>query len=136
MVARTPLITTIAFSPSKIPVCAVSEAVGSAADLQYYGGQPADSRDSQVDSRKLTSIRDPYDYPDYGSGYGHTMLSMEHDLKSKDPYDRYTMPSSMGGALSSLGSLAGYPPSSLYSSPYSPYTHNPSTTVIKMENLL
>merc|ERR1719273_2757284 len=36
------------------------------------------------------------------------------------------MPSSMGGALSSLGSLAGYPPSSLYSSPYSPYTHNPS----------
>ena len=126
MVARTPLITTIAFSPSKIPVCAVSEAVGSAADLQYYGGQPADSRDSQVDSRKLTSIRDPYDYPDYGSGYGHTMLSMEHDLKSKDPYDRYTMPSSMGGALSSLGSLAGYPPSSLYSSPYSPYTHNPS----------
>ena len=127
LVARPPppQISTIAFSTSKIPVCAVSEAASGAADLQYYGGQPGDSRDS-LDSRKLTGIREPYDYPDYGSGYGHTMLSMEHDLKGKDPYDRYTMPSSMGGALSSLGSLAGYPPSSLYSSPYSPYTHNPS----------
>jgi len=103
-------------------VCAVSEA-GSAADLQYYGGHPSD-RDG--DSRKLASIRDTYDYPDYGSGYGHTMLAMEPDLKGKDPYDRYTMPSSMGGALSSLGSLAGHPPSSLYSSPYSPYAHHPS----------
>ncbi|XP_023332405.1 transcription factor Sox-2 isoform X2 [Eurytemora carolleeae] len=54
------------------------------------------------------------------------MLSMEPDIKSKDPYDRYTMPHSMGGALSSLGSLAGHTPSSLYSSPYSPYSHHPS----------
>merc|ERR1719445_2596716 len=53
------------------------------------------------------------------------MLSMEPDLKGKDPYDRYAMPP-MGGALSSLGSLAGHPPSSLYSSPYSPYAHHPS----------
>merc|ERR1719297_139104 len=51
---------------------------------------------------------------------------MEPDLKAKDPYDRYTMPPSMGGALSQLGSLTGgYPPTSLYS-PYSPYSHNPS----------
>ena len=40
---------------------------------------------------------------------------------------RYAMPPSMGGALSQLGSLTGgYPPTSLYS-PYSPYSHNPSS---------
>lgn len=109
-------------------MCAVSEGGAggvAASDLaSYYSG--SDSRD--VDTRKLTSIRDTYDYPDYGSGYGHSMLgSMEPDLKGKsDPYDRYAMPPSMGGALSQLGSLTGgYPPTSLYS-PYSPYSHNPS----------
>lgn len=110
---------TIEFNSSKIPVCGVQEG-GPGPDLQYYS-HPAE-RD---DSRKLASIRDQYDYPDY-SGYGHPMLSMEPDIKSKDPYDRYTMPHSMGGALSSLGSLAGHTPSSLYSSPYSPYSHHPS----------
>ena len=103
-------------------MCGVQEG-GGAPDPLYYT-HPADRGD---DGRKLSSLRDTYgDYPDY-TGYGHTMLSMEPDLKAgKDPYDRYTMPHGMGGALSSLGSLAGHPPSSLYSSPYSPYSHHPS----------
>ena len=135
-------ISTIAYSPvPKIPVCAVSEAGPgplTSADLASYYGGPPDLRERDLgpppglpDGRKLTSIRDYPEYPDYpGSGYpGHTMLAMEPDLKSsvaKDPYDRYAMPPSMGGALSQLGSLTGgYPPTSLYS-PYSPYSHNPS----------
>ena len=111
-------------------MCGVQEGGPGGPDpLQYYGGHPAE----REDPRKLLSsagLRDPYDgYPDY-SGYGHTMLGMEPDLKGVkgDPYERYSMPASMGmGALSSLGSLAGHhppPPSSLYSSPYSPYAHH------------
>ena len=89
---------TIAYSPvPKIPVCAVSEAGGpgplTSADLaSYYGGPPdLRERDLGPPPPKLASIRDYPEYPDYpGSGAypGHTMLAMEPDLKSKDPYDR------------------------------------------------
>ena len=95
-------------------------------DLQsYYSHHPADRGD---DGRKYSSLRDGYEgYPDYTTGYGHSMLMDPAEIKSsKDAYERYSMPPhSMGGALSSLGSLAGHhPPSSLYSSsPYSPYSH-------------
>lgn len=102
------------------------EGGGPPSDIAYYGTHHPLDREGE-DSRKLTAIRDPYEYPDYSAGYGHSMLGMDPgDLKGKDMYDRYTMPSSMGGALSSLGSLAGHAPSSLYSSPYSPYAHHPS----------
>ena len=124
-------------------MCAVSEAGPgplTSADLAAYYGAPPDLRERDLgpppgltDGRKLATIRDYSEYPEYpGSGgyTGHTMLAMEPDLKSsvaKDPYDRYAMPPSMGGALSQLGSLTGgYPPTSLYS-PYSPYSHNPSS---------
>ena len=106
-------------------MCGVQEGGQAPPDLQYYTSHPAERDDPRKLGRDgYPSIKDGYpDYPDY-TGYGHTMLSMEPDLKTKDPYDRYTMPHSMGGALSSLGSLAGHPPSSLYS-PYSPYSHHP-----------
>ena len=109
---------------AKIPVC---EGGLPPTDLGYYGTSHHPS-DREEDGRKLTALREPYEYPDYGAGYGHSMLgSIPEDLKAgKDMYDRYSMPPSMGGALSSLGSLAGHPPSSLYSSPYSPYAHHPS----------
>ena len=103
-------------------MCAVPQA-GEGGDLQSYYTHPSD-RD--IDGRKLTALRESYDYGDYGASYGSTMLAMEPDLKSRDPYDKYSMPPSMGGALSSLGSLASHPPSSLYSSPYSVYAHQPS----------
>ena len=105
----------------------MSEAGGPPESLQYGSHYPGETGDNP--GRKLTTIRESAypEYPDYGSGYGHAMLAMEPDLKpGKDPYDRYTMPTSMGGALSSLGSLAGHPPGSIYSSPYSPYAHHPS----------
>jgi len=115
---------TIAYHAGKIPVCAIPQSglggIGGAADLQYY------THEREDDGRKLTSLRDPYDYPDYGATYGSSMLSMEPDLKGRDPYDKYSMAPSMGGALSSLGSLASHPPSSLYSSPYSAYARHPS----------
>ena len=121
----------IAYNGCKIPVCGVQEGGQAPPDLlppTYYSAHPAE-RD---DPRKLAGLRDSYpDYPDYG--YGHTMLSMEPDLKGVvkgDPYDRsaaaYMSSHGMGGALSSLGSLAGHPPSSLYS-PYSPYHQHPAS---------
>jgi hypothetical protein len=98
---------------------------GAPPDLQGYYSHPSD-RDPE-DGRKLAAIRESYEYPDYSAGYGHAILGMDPgDLKGKEMYDRYSMPPSMGGALSSLGSLAGHPPSSLYSSPYSPYSHSPT----------
>ena len=110
-------------------MCGVQEGGPGGPDpLQYYAGHPAE----REDPRKLLSsagLRDPYEGYDY-SGYGHTMLGMDPDLKGMkvDPYERYTMPAGMGmGALSSLGSLAGHhppPPSSLYASSYSPYAHH------------
>ena len=124
-VASHPPGSTIAYPTlGKIPVC---EGGAPPAELGYYASHHPADRESE-DGHKLSAVRDPYEYPDYGAGYGHLTIGMDPgDLKaSKDMYDRYAMPPSMGGALSSLGSLAGHPPSSLYSSPYSPYAHHPS----------
>ena len=128
-VASHPPGSTIAYPTlGKIPVC---EGGAPPAELGYYASHHPADRESE-DGHKLSAVRDPYEYPDYGAGYGHLTIGMDPgDLKaSKDMYDRYAMPPSMGGALSSLGSLAGHPPSSLYScfltvwpSPFSPGGH-------------
>ena len=109
-------------------MCGVEEGGAGAPDLQYYSTHPADRDDAR---KYAASLRDGYDaYSDYTGYHGHSMIMGGSDpdaLKGKDSvYDRYSMPHGMvGGALSSLGSLAGGhpPPSSLYSSPYSPYSH-------------